>query len=240
MSESESVEPSQPTAGKFVRFCQWIAFLAVLLVVVLLTGGSSMGIKAPGSPIVAFGIASALGLLLLLAHAPPVFFRLSKPLKNAVYLAIPLYIVFGMYVNSESYTAYKRTPEGKAMVEQQAADEARRVKEEMEERQRQDTDAAARKREREEAERDKALAACFSVFGNRIDSLEAAVKDSLHNPDSFEHVETSAIVPDLEGNNVMMEFRGENGFGGIRTATIRAKIDPSDCSTSSIGTAEVM
>ena len=42
--------------------------------------------------------------------------------------------------------------------------------------------------------------------------------------DSFEHVETK-FRDDGDGLTVIMKYRGENGFGAIRTQTAIAKVD---------------
>jgi len=54
--------------------------------------------------------------------------------------------------------------------------------------------------------------------------LAAFVKRRLHNPDSFEHVNTK-VIEDGENYIVRMTYRAENGFGAIRTDTTAVKVN---------------
>lgn len=54
--------------------------------------------------------------------------------------------------------------------------------------------------------------------------LKKIVKQSMHNPDSFEHVDTKCY--DLGDRiRVKMTFRGTNGFGAVVTQQITAEFD---------------
>ena len=64
----------------------------------------------------------------------------------------------------------------------------------------------------------------FSTWDGSLPSLKEQVKDNLQNPDSFEHVDTQ-YRDDGDGLTVKMKYRGENGFGAIRTQTVTAKVD---------------
>ena len=75
---------------------------------------------------------------------------------------------------------------------------------------------------------------CLSWFGH-FAPLEDEVKGRLHNPDAFKHVKTEAIGPALDGDNLQMTFRAENGFGAVRTLTVRAKVNPDTCALESAG-----
>lgn len=84
------------------------------------------------------------------------------------------------------------------------------------------------------------LKICISTFGYRLPALEEPFKESLHNPDAYEHVETLATVPDFEGHNVAMRFRGENAMGAIRLGVVTATVDPESCKIVKMGDAETM
>lgn len=64
----------------------------------------------------------------------------------------------------------------------------------------------------------------FSSWDGSLPSLKNYIKENLQNPDSFEHVETS-FRDDGDGLTVKMKYRGENGFGAIRTQTAIVKTD---------------
>lgn len=243
MSASETVnhdpESNQQSGGKFLRFCQWIGFSVVLLVVASTAAVGAL-MDVPGAPVAAYSIAMLAGVTLLIIHATPMFFRLSKVLKKAAYIAVPIYIGFGLYVISEANLAYENTPKGRALAKERDASAAVRIVVEAEDRQQAQVAAATLEKQKEKEDKKQQVASCFGLFGNRIATFEEAVKDSLHNPSSFEHMETTTIEPDAEGNNVAMIFRGENGYGGIRTAAILAKINPDGCLVEKIGQAEIM
>lgn len=93
-------------------------------------------------------------------------------------------------------------------------------------------EAAATQKEVQEYARK--LESCFTFFGHRLPQLEKLVKEGLHNPNAFEHVETVTIVPDENRNNVSMRFRGENGFGAIRLGTVRAQLIADGCEVQNV------
>ena len=64
----------------------------------------------------------------------------------------------------------------------------------------------------------------FSAWDGSLPSFKDYIKENLQNPDSFEHVETK-FRDDGDGLTVIMKYRGENGFGAIRTQTAIAKVD---------------
>lgn len=73
-------------------------------------------------------------------------------------------------------------------------------------------------------ERDGQIQALFSSWDGSLYSLKELVKENMHNPNSFEHVETRY---EDKGDYILvaMKYRGENGFGAIRTEHIAAKVD---------------
>lgn len=71
---------------------------------------------------------------------------------------------------------------------------------------------------------------CLSQWDGAHSSLKRAVKDSMRDPDSFEHIETRITPVSDEGTHVLfMEYRAKNGFGGMNIGTARAIIDNDDC-----------
>lgn len=78
--------------------------------------------------------------------------------------------------------------------------------------------------ERRKQERTRKLKAQFSAWDGSHPGIVQSVKASMHNPKSFEHVETRyAETP--EGMKVQMRFRGTNGFGGVITSSVIAVVD---------------
>ena len=60
------------------------------------------------------------------------------------------------------------------------------------------------------------------------------VKQSMHNPKSFEHAETRYTATS-EYAGIVMVYRGTNAFGAIVTNSVKAKIGLEDCSVISVG-----
>lgn len=129
--------------------------------------------------------------------------------------------------------AYDRTPEGAAAKQAMAtADALAKKGREFEENNRIITE-----RKQEYVAK---LEDCFGTFnGDEMPKLTKAVKESLHNPESFEHIETKIALADVGATNVRMRFRGENGFSAIRTASVDAQVNPDDCSVIFVGKPEI-
>ena len=66
----------------------------------------------------------------------------------------------------------------------------------------------------------------FSFWDGSHTTLVAFVKERMHNPKSFEHVETRFADGGIDyGVIVTMKYRGTNTFGAIVTNTITARVD---------------
>lgn len=65
----------------------------------------------------------------------------------------------------------------------------------------------------------------FSSWDGSHRKLVEAVKDRMHDPSSFEHVETR-FRDDDDTVFVQMEFRGTNALGGTVTQMASARTDP--------------
>lgn len=228
---------TQP-ASKTACFLQWIAFLVLLLAALInLIPLEYRGV--PGFPEALFWLSLACGFALALIHLPSLYFRLDRRLRISAYAAVLPVLLFSLMVFGYSVEAYEQTPAGKIAKAKRDAADALAAKDAAE--------RAVEERKLAQAERGKAeleayankVEGCFSSFGHRLTDLEERVKSTLHNPDAFEHVKTVAVFPDAEGNNVVMQFRAENGFGALRLATVGAKLDADNCKIVDVGQAEI-
>lgn len=66
------------------------------------------------------------------------------------------------------------------------------------------------------------LAECFSAWDGSHRNLEALVKKSMNDPNSYEHEETR-YADKSDHLIVQTTFRGKNGFGGVVKNTVIAK-----------------
>ena len=70
------------------------------------------------------------------------------------------------------------------------------------------------------------IKAQFSFWDGSHTNLVAFVKERMHNPKSFEHVETTFADGGIDyGVIVTMRYRGTNTFGAIVTNSITARVD---------------
>ena len=71
---------------------------------------------------------------------------------------------------------------------------------------------------------------CFSAWDGYHRDLVKYVKGLMNDPKSFEHVNTTYVMTNDGYAIINMVYRGRNALGGIVTESIKAKIDPLDCS----------
>ncbi|MEP9373861.1 hypothetical protein [Mesorhizobium sp. KR1-2] len=97
--------------------------------------------------------------------------------------------------------------------------------------------AEEQERTREEArqqatlERQRSGRHCLSSWDGSPRRLVAAVKGSLRNPSSFEHIASSITPRNERGEHeVVMEYRAQNGFGGVSLGVATALVRSADCS----------
>tara|TARA_R110002072_G_scaffold38314_4_gene110891 strand:+ start:2964 stop:3470 length:507 start_codon:yes stop_codon:yes gene_type:complete len=83
-----------------------------------------------------------------------------------------------------------------------------------------DTDAAV--------EREKGFH-CLSAWDGSNRSTVDQVKAALRDPDSFEHIETSIYGNDAGEHGLWMDYRAQNGFGGMNVERIYARVDHESC-----------
>lgn len=240
---------SKPEKGWMARLVDgWQTIFALFSALFVLVPLSILDkLEAPGAPVALFAAMFAVSVLVPVAHWPSNFARFPKGWRGVPYVAsLGSILLMGATVSAVD-AAWEKTPQGAAQAAERKAVEAeaaRAAKTEAEAEARRQRDGAALReaealKEQVEEIADK-LESCFSTFGHRLPALEKSVKDGLHNPDAFEHVETLAIVPDAGRNNVAMKFRAENGFGAIRLGVVKASVDPDSCEIVSIGNPEPM
>lgn len=83
----------------------------------------------------------------------------------------------------------------------------------------------------EEAEKRKAGFHCLSSWDGSHREMVSTLKQSLREPDSFEHIETRISPVNDKGFHVlMMKYRARNGFGGMNVGSLAATVKNSDCS----------
>jgi len=225
---------------------QW-SLSALLIIVVSFALNEARKLGAPGAPVAFYSISLLSMVLVAMLLSPPIFFRLPDIGRVIAYAGMVASLVaLGLSIE-QIQPFWERTPEGKkeaaefaAREKARAAISARQAKETAERKQWQRKLAELENSQRQLEEIQARLEACFS-WGHELPDLTNAVKESLHNPDSFEHVETVLIVPDNDRNNVVMEFRAENGFGAIRTAHVKAQLvaDDQGCTVQNIREPEV-
>lgn len=229
-----SVTPPATSSGKVFRFAQWVVFvLLLLLALIALIPLEYRG--SPGFPQTLFWISLACCVALAFAHLPPLFSRMGRRVKISAYISIVPIFILSLVTIGQAVEAYHQTPEGKVEKAKQDAADAVAAKGAAERAESQRVLAQAEQTRAALEEYEKKLEGCFSMIGHRLKNLETEVRSSLHNPDAFQHDETFAIVTDDAGNNVAMRFRAENGFGALRAATVKARINVNDCSVVTVG-----
>lgn len=80
-----------------------------------------------------------------------------------------------------------------------------------------------RRREKVAAERKEKIRTQFSAWDGSHRNLERLIKRTMHNPDSYEHVETTYGD---RGDHLIVRtvFRGTNAFGGVVRNAVKAKV----------------
>ena len=81
------------------------------------------------------------------------------------------------------------------------------------------------------AEKRKAGFHCLSSWDGSHRDLVRALKLTLRDPDSFEHIETKITPVNSKGEHgLIMNYRARNGFGGMNVGSLLASVKNSDCS----------
>lgn len=72
---------------------------------------------------------------------------------------------------------------------------------------------------------------CLSSWDGSHRGVVDTLKESLRDPDSFQHVETRITPTDSKGNHtLLMKYRARNGFGGMNIGQLAAIVKDADCS----------
>lgn len=202
------------------RLLQWLISVGALLVAAA-TPLSYEKLTAPGAPVQALWISLGCFALLAITLSPPIFFRVPKSGKIGSFVGFVLAFFVMAYFHGEAMNAYYRTPEGAKVAARKAAEK----KAEADQQRTLEIMEAAVAQHNEQVDK---LEACLN-WQKQVPAFSEAVENSMHNPASFEHVSTKFIEPTSDGSNIVMEVRGTNGFGGVVTSRIFAKIDPDTC-----------
>lgn len=232
-------EALELTKNRMLAFLPWsITYgLGVNLIVLLISGRH---LSLPGASTALFWTAVLSVGVAMVACSPLVIRRLEGEQKKFVWAGslVAFFIAAGSSGNLQQ--AYESTPAGAFAKKEREIEENNRI---IAERQQ---EYAAKIEENNQiiAERQQEytakLEACFGTFNSdEMPELTDAVKERLHNPEAFEHIETKIALTEIGTTNVRMRFRGENGFSAIRTASVNAQINPDDCSVIFVGKPEI-
>lgn len=172
-----------------------------------------------GAPLIAYCVGMAAITMALIAHFPLLFRKLRLHWKS-LYAGLALAVTVSIATLLHLSNFYYATPEGIAFADRTAR-EAESSRLTAQNREILATlDAPNRASDEGSADSRQDLRRC------RL-AVAMAIRNSLHNPDSFEEVTTQV---DRDSNEIAVTYQGENGFGATRTETARARVDPSDCS----------
>ncbi|MGO6815315.1 hypothetical protein [Rhizobium leguminosarum] len=82
----------------------------------------------------------------------------------------------------------------------------------------------------EQKEKKQAGFHCLDYYYGALPALEDAVKETLREPDSFEHVSTRVTPVAADGtHSIVMSYRARNGFGGVNVEEVVGRYSNSDC-----------
>jgi hypothetical protein len=238
--EAAAVRKSKSFWPRVLSLWQTLVVLFLILILAVLLG-ETRKLTAPGAPTTLYWGAVVFGLLVAVAHLPPVFRRWPRRVVPLVYLAIPtLFVGFGVTLEQLD-EAWTKTPAGaaeaKVIAEQESEDAAmEKERAELDAQSRYLQDAAERQERaaKDAQERQAKLEKCFSMFGHRLPKLEEQVKSGLGNPDAFKQLKTEAMPSDVDGYNVLMTFMAQNRMGALWTYQLRATVDPDTCDVTNI------
>ena len=190
-----------------------VGFMALLGLVIFMARSRDL-MRAGMDPVILWFFG---GLLLVTAviFTPPVFSRAARLTRMAGFVGLVAAIIFSSVLQSK----WQETPEGGAELQREVAQTQIQAIRRMDA-ERELAEAAKLQVQLDSMVADqRALRRCGGAFS-------AAVKSALHNPRSFEHVNTEFGTG---SRNASLTFRAENGFGAIRTATVEALLDPNTC-----------
>ena len=212
---------------------------AIAVVMLLLLGFNWTHAYLPGASPILFWSAVAVLVIATLLNAPPVYRYVPKRLKLSSWLSILIAPFVFSAASEDMQAAFSGTPAGEEAARLEAI-EADRVADGVAEAARLQGEAADRVAAGLAPDSPQQASPAAQARADRCLSrgrraLADTVKASLQNPRSFEFVDITLAT--VTGNQavVFMTFRGENGFGAIRTEAVRAVMDTTDCSITEIG-----
>jgi hypothetical protein len=230
---TSKIDISKDDADRPSKF-YWFQWLLTAMAILLLIGLKNDGPRVfmPGASMPLLGTAVTVAILAALLNAPPVFYRVPRLVRPAAWLLLVASIVLFLATIVNLQEAYQRTPKG---ADEAAMGEKIRLWDAEAAREKAKSDAEAAVQAAGDQQSAALMEKAEACLPRGKKSLAETVKANLQNPRSFEFVDiTIATVTDDQAV-VFMGFRGENGFGAIRTETIRAVMDTRDCSISDIG-----
>ena len=251
MTSDTGVIPIEPSKGQTrsqqpaIKILSWSGTALCLIVITSLFSDYGR-INLPDGPNVLFWFCEVAGLAAAILLAPPVFKRSSQLAHACGFVFMLALFIAANIETQQAFDAYMATPAGQqeqaavnAKAQQEAAvAAAARAKYVASPEYVADQAKAAEQQANDAAEKskkfDEDLNDCYSTFGHAIPKLTSQVKDSLENPSSFEYKDTTTIGGIDSLYNVEMAFLAQNGFGVTRTASVRAKVKPDDCSIADI------
>lgn len=232
MTEFAATKPGLAQRGW--ALIHWVLVVPLGTVAVIALLGMNAELSAPGAPSTLYLISAGLLAVVAIAMVPPVFFRLAKPWKTVTYLGVLVAFIFWGTMLGKIQDAYERTPQGAKLAEERAIAEEKRARVAAE---KSESDMALASASAQMAQLEEIMEQqedCLS-WGRELSDLNDVVREGLHNPSSFKHVETKFIIPEADRMNVLLEFRAENGFGAVRTAYLKAQMIPASCEIVQIG-----
>lgn len=117
------------------------------------------------------------------------------------------------------------TPKGERVAAEQNAKRAAKQQAKQDE-----IAAATAKEARADEQQKKSGEHCLSGWDGSFPDLKNAVKMSLRNPRSFEHVSTNRSPVDKKGTfGLIMTYRAENGFGGLNVEAVGVEVNAQNC-----------
>lgn len=221
----------KPTIRQRVeRFLLWTVSVSALLLVAVIALVSFAQLNVRGAPIGSVSIALACFAAIGISLSPPIFFRLPRAVKFLSFGGLIVAFFTVLYFTNQALDAYERTPEGAKV----AAERAAKKKAEAERQQAREIIEGVVAQHNEMVDK---LEACLDSQ-EQVPALSDAVKEAMHNPNSFEHVYTKFLETNAEGRNIVIRFRGTNGFGGVITSEVLGTIDPDTCSVTNLTKAD--
>jgi hypothetical protein len=236
------LQPLQPRVGFVENLPRWIQLGVFVIVgfVTVITPLSLALLLFTGVAKQAFYVTVFLAALIALLHLPQVFFRLPKWSQWVCYFFALCSLTLALFMMVQLEKAWSQTLPGIAfnfeqdMIAKGYLKDRDKSEQSIESVSGQQEDHEKQQEEAEQALSDlsdyvKKAESCFTTFGHRLPTFESLVKNSMHNPESFSHIETQLITPDANRNNIRMTFRGQNGFGAIRVGSAVGQLIADGC-----------